>query len=166
MSRSRSHALDAFGLPELDIIEVEDTDMTAESQPFLVPLPCIETGPESIDLTVDTPHPPNAWFDQNGVSRHQKPNEEKRKNELWSIVNAFQHSPNFGVYVCESFRDPRRTQIDDYWHEVQKDAVGIHEVGSCIGRYKEPISDNAKKQFRRLEAVLRSLADRVDRALA
>ena len=88
------------------------------------------------------------------------------KSELWSVLNSFQHSPNYGIYLCEHFRDPRRTQIDDYWNEVKEYAVGIHETGCCIGRLNTPVADSAKVQFRALEKLLRSLADRIDRALA
>ena len=88
------------------------------------------------------------------------------KKELWGVLNSFQYSPNFGVYICQKFKDPRRTQIDDYWNDVKSSAVGIHETGCCIGRINDPVSDQAKAQFRVLEKELRSIADRIKNALA
>ena len=50
------------------------------------------------------------------------------KIELHSVLNAFQYSPDYGVHVCESFRDPRKHSMDDYWPEVELEAFSVDEM--------------------------------------
>ena len=54
--------------------------------------------------------------------------ERSRKAAIFRALNAFQHSPGFGMYVCERFRDPRFHSLDEYFPEVRQEADGIEEL--------------------------------------
>ena len=54
--------------------------------------------------------------------------ERSRKAAIFRALNAFQHSPGFGMYVCERFRDPRFHSLDEYFPEVRQEAFGIEEL--------------------------------------
>ena len=83
-----------------------------------------------------------------------------RKRELYRVLNAFQHSPDYGVYVCENFRDPRHQHIDAYFHEVQSSAFGISELCRKIGPADTPLSAHARMELLSFAATLESLAVR------
>jgi hypothetical protein len=89
----------------------------------------------------------------------------KLKRELWKIINSIQESNEYGIYVCESFRDPRRQCIDTYWSDVEQDAVGLHDVGGTIGRNVLPLTPRCKEMFSRLSHVLGNLSKRIDKVL-
>jgi len=88
------------------------------------------------------------------------------KHELYRIVNAFQNSQDYGVYVCQKFRDPRRHYIDSYYGEVAHEAFGIVELGALIGKTSEPLSPEAKAEFSRFAGTLREIAERIHVAIS
>ena len=55
------------------------------------------------------------------------------KLELHSVLNAFQYSPTYGVHVCESFKDPRKHNMDDYWSEVECEAFSMADMHHQVG---------------------------------
>jgi len=97
------------------------------------------------------------------ASRPPASNEPKR--ELWRILNGFQNSDNYGVYVSEHLRDPRRHYIDDYYDEVAEHCVGIRDLGSSLGRLGDPVSGECRQGFTQLAGTLRRLAGRIEAAL-
>jgi hypothetical protein len=98
--------------------------------------------------------------------RPSDPDEENSaKRELHQILNAFQHSADWGIYVCESFKDPRRHYLDDYWGEVQEEAHGIHDMRTKLGKFSEPLDTNAVATFNHFARSLERLAKRIDRVL-
>lgn len=87
------------------------------------------------------------------------------KPELYRVLNAFQSSPDFGVYVCEQFRDPRYTRIDEYYHEVENAAFGVRDLGALVGRLSTPLSAEARERLLLFAAALESLAARTRAAV-
>lgn len=88
-----------------------------------------------------------------------------QKRELHQVLNAFQHSNEWGVYVCEGFKDPRRHDLDDYWSEVQEEANGIQDMRSKLGKLTEPLDNQASAAFNHFSKSLQRLAKRIDHIL-
>lgn len=88
------------------------------------------------------------------------------KAELHRVLQAVQCSTDFGVYFCESFRDPRRHYIDDYWQEVEHEALGIEELHRAVGKVDSaPLSDEACARMHQFARLLERLARRIDRVV-
>ncbi len=88
------------------------------------------------------------------------------KAELHRVLQAIQCSSDFGVYLCESFRDPRRHYIDDYWHDVSSEAIGIEEMHRLVGKVNNsPLTDETRAKFHQLARVLERLSRRIDRVV-
>jgi hypothetical protein len=88
------------------------------------------------------------------------------KIELHSVLNAFQHSPDYGVHVCESFRDPRKHGMDEYWSEVELEAFSIDELHRLVGgvqRQPVDLSDRARARLHQFARLLERLSKRIDR---
>lgn len=86
------------------------------------------------------------------------------KFELHRVLQAVQASSEFGVYFCESFKDPRKHYIDDYWPEVQHEALGIQELHRLVGKVDNaPLSDEARAHMHQFARLLERLARRIDR---
>jgi hypothetical protein len=86
------------------------------------------------------------------------------KAELHRVLQSIQCSSDFGVYLCESFRDPRRHYIDDYWHEVAAEAYGIEELHRVVGKVDNtPLTDDARSRLHLFARLLDRLARRIDR---
>jgi len=91
----------------------------------------------------------------------------QHKNELRKILNAFQFSRDFGIYVCEDFKDPRRFYMDDYWFDVEHSASGICDLGQALD-FRHPnhsLTDDARKQFNRFARTLERITKRIDRVI-
>ena len=88
------------------------------------------------------------------------------KAELHRVLQAVQCSSDFGVYLCESFRDPRRHYIDDYWQEVEHEALGVQELHRLVGKVDNaPLSDEARAYMHQFARLLERLARRIDRVV-
>ncbi len=88
------------------------------------------------------------------------------KTELHRVLQSIQCSSDFGVYFCESFRDPRRHYIDDYWHEVSASAFGVEELHHAVGRVdNEPLPEETRARLHEFARLLDRLARRIDRAV-
>ena len=88
------------------------------------------------------------------------------KAELHRVLQAIQCSSEFGVYVCESFRDPRRQYIDDYWQDVCREAIGIEEMHRLVGKVNDtPLPDDTRVRFHQFARLLERLARRIDRVV-
>jgi hypothetical protein len=86
------------------------------------------------------------------------------KAELHRVLQSIQCSSDFGVYLCESFRDPRRHYIDDYWQEVAAEAYGIEELHRVVGKVDNtPLTDDARSRLHLFARLLDRLARRIDR---
>ena len=91
------------------------------------------------------------------------------KIELHSVLNAFQCSPVYGVHVCESFKDPRKHCMDDYWDEVEFEAFSVNEMHTLVGgaQRKSPpgqeLSHEARAKLHQFSRVLQRLSKRIDR---
>ena len=83
------------------------------------------------------------------------------KRELWRILNGFQNSDNYGIYISEQLRDPRRHYIYDYYEEVAGHCVGIRDLGSSLSRLSDPVSGECRQGFVQLAGTLRRLAGRI-----
>lgn len=92
----------------------------------------------------------------------QVPISNPPKSELYRILNAFQNSHDYGVYVCQKFRDPRRHYIDSYYGEVADEAFGVVELSALIGKPGEPLTEQARHEFTRFASTLRELAERIE----
>ena len=92
--------------------------------------------------------------------------EAEAKAELHRVLQSVQCSSEFGVYFCESFRDPRRNYIDDYWHEVSHEAIGIDELHRAVGKVNSaPLTDEARTRLHQFARLLDRLARRIDRVV-
>lgn len=88
------------------------------------------------------------------------------KAELHRVLQSVQCSSDFGVYFCESFRDPRRHYIDDYWSEVALEAMGIEDLHRAVGRVDNvPLTDEARARLHQFARLLDRLARRIDRVV-
>lgn len=87
------------------------------------------------------------------------------KQELHSVLNAIQSSQGYGIFVCESFKDPRRESIDDYWGEVQAEAVGLQYLHRLIGTGHTPLTDDARRRLHHFSRLLSRLSQRIDRVV-
>ena len=87
------------------------------------------------------------------------------KRELWRILNGFQNSDNYGIYISEQLRDPRRHYINNYYEEVAGHCVGIRDLGSSLGRLSDPVSGECRQGFVQLAGTLRRLAGRIEAAV-
>lgn len=88
------------------------------------------------------------------------------KAELHRVLQSIQCSNDFGIYFCESFRDPRRHYIDDYWNEVAQEAFGIEDLHRLVGRVDtSPLTDEARSRLHLFARLLDRLARRIDRVV-
>lgn len=88
------------------------------------------------------------------------------KAELHRVLQAIQCSSEFGVYLCENFRDPRRHYIDDYWQDVCREAIGIEEMHKLVGKVNDtPLPDETRVRFHQLARLFERLARRIDRVV-
>lgn len=88
------------------------------------------------------------------------------KAELHRVLQSVQCSSEFGIYFCESFRDPRRHYIDDYWSEVSQEAVGIEDLHRLVGRVDNaPLTDEARAKLHQFARLLDRLSRRIDRVV-
>lgn len=87
------------------------------------------------------------------------------KLELHRVLNAFQHSTDYGVHVCESFKDPRRFVLDDYWDEVFLEAFSIDDLHHAVGGLADPLTDDARARLHQFARVLERLSKRIDRVV-
>ncbi len=85
------------------------------------------------------------------------------KLELHRVLNAFQHSPDYGVHVCESFKDPRRYVLDEYWDEVFLEAFSIDDLHHVVGGLDTPLTPEACARLHQFSRALERLSRRVDR---
>jgi hypothetical protein len=90
-----------------------------------------------------------------------------QKIELHSVLNAFQNSPAYGVHVCETFRDPRRFSMDDYWEDVQCEAVSIEELHKLVGgsQQQQGLTNEARARLHQFARLLERLSRRIDRVV-
>jgi hypothetical protein len=85
------------------------------------------------------------------------------KVELHRVLNCFQNSPDFGVHVCEAFRDPRKSGMDAYWDDVKHEAFSIDELHHIVGGVDSPFSLELCASMHRFARVLERLSKRIDR---
>jgi hypothetical protein len=93
-------------------------------------------------------------------------NTQNPKRELHQILNSIQHSAEWGVFVCEEFKDPRQHNLDDYWSDVVEEASGIRDLRSCLGKFSDPLDTDTISQFNHFARTLERLAKRIDRVLS
>jgi hypothetical protein len=89
---------------------------------------------------------------------------EQRK-ELHKILNCIQSSTDFGIYICESLRDPRRHYIDDYWAEISDQAFGLDDLHRSLGTGTSPMPEEVRARFHRLARLFERLCKRIDRVV-
>ena len=93
------------------------------------------------------------------------PSHRAIKTELHKVLNCIQNSADFGIYLCEDLRDPRRHHIDDYWTEIAGTAMGLDDLHKLIGSTSTPLSDEALARMHQLARLLERLSKRIDRAV-
>ena len=86
------------------------------------------------------------------------------KREIHHVLNAFQHSREYGIYVCEQFRDPRFSGIDAYFHEVEDCAHGIDDL-RYLGPLDSPLTSAMTLTLGKFADTLEALAARLRAAL-
>lgn len=97
---------------------------------------------------------------------HRTLRDSEAKTELHRVLQSIQCSSDFGVYFCESFRDPRRHYIDDYWHEVSASSFGIEELHHAVGQVDNaPLPEETRARLHEFARLLDRLARRIDRAV-
>ena len=97
---------------------------------------------------------------------HRSLKDSEIKTELHRILQSIQCSSDYGVYFCESFRDPRRHYIDDYWPEVSHEAFGIEELHHTVGKVNNsPLPEQARARLHEFARLLDRLARRIDRVV-
>lgn len=87
------------------------------------------------------------------------------KLELHRVLNAFQHSSEYGVHVCETFKDPRRYVMDTYWDEVREEAFSIDELHHLVGGVATELTDTARARLHQFSRALERLSKRIDRVV-
>lgn len=87
------------------------------------------------------------------------------KIELHRVLNAIQPSREHGIYVCESFKDPRFEGIDDYWDEISGEAVGLQYLHRLVGSGHTPLTDDASRRLHQFSRLLSRLSQRIDRVI-
>jgi hypothetical protein len=87
------------------------------------------------------------------------------KAELHRVLNSIQSCPRYGVYVCESFKDPRHFSLDDYWDEVSEEAMGLQGLHRLVGTGNLPLTTEACCRLHRLSRLLARLSQRIDRVV-
>lgn len=88
------------------------------------------------------------------------------KAELHRVLQAVQSSADYGTFFCESFRDPRRFHMDDYWEDVCDEAIGIDELHQAVGKVDgSPLTDHAVSRLNRFSRLLERLVRRIDRVV-
>lgn len=123
-----------------------------------------QADPQCCPMPMFTPNVHGPVDSVSGMQRALRITEAKA--ELHRILQAIQCSSEFGVYLCESFRDPRRHYIDDYWQDVCKEAIGIEEMHRLVGKVNDtPLPDEARVRFHQLARLLERLARRIDRVV-
>ena len=97
---------------------------------------------------------------------HRSLKDSEIKTELHRILQSIQCSSDYGVYFCESFRDPRRHYIDDYWSEVSHEAFGVEELHHVVGKVNNsPLPEPARVRLHEFARLLDRLARRIDRVV-
>ncbi len=81
------------------------------------------------------------------------------------MLNSIQQSSGYGIYVCESFRDPRTNDLNIYWDEVADEALGLQTLHRLIGSGPAPLSSNACCLLHRLSRLFTRLSQRIDRMI-
>ena len=87
------------------------------------------------------------------------------KTELHRVLNCIQCSNDFGIYVCEELRDPRRNYIDDYWREIADQALGVDDLHRVVGPVSNPLTDEARTRMHQFSRLLERLSKRIDRVV-
>jgi hypothetical protein len=109
---------------------------------------------------------PNQNDDGGLPELHRSLKDSEVKTELHRVLQSIQCSSDYGVYFCESFRDPRRHYIDDYWSEVSHEAFGIEELHHLVGKVNSsPLPDEARARLHEFARLLDRLARRIDRVV-
>ena len=88
-----------------------------------------------------------------------------QKLALHQILNSIQSSRDYGIHVCESFRDPRTACIDDYWEDVESEAISLDDLHRLIGPVRTPITDTCRAGMNRLSRLLERLSKQIDRVV-
>lgn len=91
--------------------------------------------------------------------------DEAGKNELRCVLNAFQNSPAYGVHVCEAFRDPRHSCMDDYWEDVEFEAFCIDDMHRMLPSTPSLLTYDARARLHQFARVLERLSKRIDRVV-
>lgn len=89
----------------------------------------------------------------------------QNKTELHRVLNCIQCSNDYGIYLSEDMRDPRRNYIDDYWREIADSALGIDDLHRLIGHSSSPLSDEARTRMHQLARLFERLSKRIDRVV-
>ena len=141
-----------------------DVDSTVDGS-LLDPPTCLCPLPV-FTCNMQAPPAQTAFAAQTVSSMHQALEHGNGKAELHRVLQSIQCSHDFGIYLCESFRDPRRHYIDDYWTEVSHEAFGVEELHHAIGRVDSaPLTDQARARLHQLARLLDRLARRIDRVV-
>jgi hypothetical protein len=90
---------------------------------------------------------------------------EEIKIELHKVLNSIQQSSGYGIYVCESFKDPRHFQMDDYWTDVSEEAVGLQNLHRLVGTGPTPLTQDAYRRMHQFSRLLSRLSKRIDRVV-
>lgn len=121
---------------------------------------------ECCPLPIFTPNMQGPVLASSIANMQQALRTAEAKAELHRVLQAIQCSTDFGVYLCESFRDPRRHYIDDYWQDVCKEAIGVEEMHRLVGKVNDtPLTDEARARFHQLARLLERLSRRIDRVV-
>ena len=116
------------------------------------PHPCISSPPSSPVIVQRPPSVPPMDLGE-------------QKKELHRILHCIQSSTDFGVYICESLKDPRQNYIDDYWAEIADQAFGIDDLHRSVGSASSPLTEDVRARFHRLARLFEKLAGRIDRVV-
>jgi hypothetical protein len=93
------------------------------------------------------------------------PSNRATKAELHRVLNCIQSSTDYGIYLCEDLRDPRRHHIDDYWAEIAETAMGLDDLHKLVGSSSTPLSNEALSKMHQLARLLERLSKRIDRVV-
>jgi hypothetical protein len=142
----------------IDVVDPAPSCLACEDLPPACPMPVFRPNLEGPAVLVEPISTVSSM--QQGL-RHAD-----GKAELHRVLQAVQCSNDFGIYFCESFRDPRRHYIDDYWSEVRDEALGIEELHRAVGRVDNtPLTDEARARLHLFARLLDRLSRRIDRVV-
>jgi len=94
---------------------------------------------------------------------------KKIKRDLRDILYCFQYSRDYGVFIGENLRDPRKENLDEYWSDTECEALKLcdllHDIDIDPNNENQSLPESTMKKFNHLSGILKRISKRIDRIL-